>query len=351
MENINLKSIRWESIKSVFLAIAHTDKVSRADISAETDLSLMTVGKVADALLDIGIIEQSKETRASAGRRAGLLSINLDNFAVIYDLSCRNFCCCIMDMQLNPVQTIPYSYIDSLSFPENLERFLQNASSYLHGNTDMQHCVGVGVSVPGPYFPDSDRTLCPKQPYLETVNIASTIRRYLPDSPLFIEAGYNAAAASNIASIPNYKDKTILYWCISDESIHGAVVHHNELLRGAHHLAGNFGNMIVSPAKILSAAVKPTNQLEDNALELARAIHNVICILDPDTIILECTMYENGADFADLVRQILQNKFGFTDDSLPQITVASENTPHAYRGLTMHLRESWLHDRVFRDKE
>lgn len=351
MENINLKSIRWESIKSVFLSIAHTDRISRADISAETDLSLMTVGKVADALLDIGIIEQSKETRASAGRRAGLLSINLDNFAVIFDLTCRNFCCCIMDMRLNPVQIIPYSYVDTISFPENFERFLLHASHYLHGNMDMQHCVGVGVSVPGPYFPDTDRTLSPKHPYLESVHIASTIRRHLPDLPLFIEAGYNAAAASNISAIPDYKDKTILYWCVSDTSIHGAVIHHNELLRGAHYLAGDFGNMIVSPTKVLNAAVKPANLPEDNALELARAIHNVIRILDPDTIILECPMYENGSDFADLVRQMLQEKFDFTDNCLPQITAVSESTPHAYRGLTMHLRESWLHDKVFRDRD
>lgn len=351
MENINLKSIRWESIKSVFLSIAHADRISRADISAETDLSLMTVGKVADALLDIGIIEQSKETRASAGRRAGLLSINLDNFAVIFDLTCRNFCCCIMDMRLNPVQIIPYSYVDTISFPENFERFLLHASHYLHGNMDMQHCVGVGVSVPGPYFPDTDRTLSPKHPYLESVHIASTIRRHLPDLPLFIEAGYNAAAASNISAIPDYKDKTILYWCVSDTSIHGSVIHHNELLRGAHYLAGDFGNMIVSPAKVLNAAVKPANLPDDNALELARAIHNVIRILDPDTIILECPMYENGSDFADLVRKMLQEKFDFTDNCLPQITVVSESTPHAYRGLTMHLRESWLHDKVFLDKD
>jgi hypothetical protein len=60
MENINLRSIRWESIKSVFLSIAKSEKTSRADISADTDLSLMTVGKVADALMNIEAIEQYK---------------------------------------------------------------------------------------------------------------------------------------------------------------------------------------------------------------------------------------------------------------------------------------------------
>ncbi len=351
MENINLKSIRWESIKSVFLSIAHAEKISRADISAETDLSLMTVGKVADALLDIHVIEQCKETKTSAGRRAGLLSINPENFAVVLDLTSRNFSCCIMNMRLKCMEKLPFHYVDSMSFSDNLEQFLRHVSQFLSNSMDTAFCIGMGVSVPGPYFPDTDHTICPQLPPLEQIAIAATVRKHISIDPLYIETGYNAAATSNISYIADYKEKTILYWCISETAVHGAVIHRGDLLRGAHHLAGNFGRMLTAPAKPLNAVLSLSNSPEENALELARAIHNVMRILDPDTIILECTMYENGADFSDLVRQMLIEKFDFTPTTLPQITVTSESTPHAYRGLTIQLRESWLHERIFGAKE
>ena len=347
MENINLKSIRWESIKSVFLSIAQAEKISRADISAETDLSLMTVGKVADALLDIHVIEQCKEMKASAGRRAGLLSINPEHFAVVLDLTSRNFSCCIMNMRLKCVEKIPFHYADSLSFSDNLDRFLRGVSHFLSQSMNTDFCVGMGVSVPGPYFPDTDRTVCPHLPQLEQIPVAAAVRSHISIAPLYIETGYNAAATSNISHITDYREKTILYWCISDIAVHGAVIHRGDLLRGAHHMAGNFGRMLTAPAKPLNAVLSLSNSPEENALELARAIHNVMRIVDPDTIILECTMYENGADFSDLVRQMLIEKFDFTPPTLPQITVTSEGTPHAYCGLTIQLRESWLHDRIF----
>ena len=91
MQNISLKSIKWESIKAIFNSISAAEKISRADISAETGLSLMTVGKVADALLNMHIVSQAKASAGTAGRRAGMLSINSTPYAVILDLTSPNF--------------------------------------------------------------------------------------------------------------------------------------------------------------------------------------------------------------------------------------------------------------------
>ncbi|MBE6599562.1 MAG: hypothetical protein E7638_08985 [Ruminococcaceae bacterium] len=51
MKNISLQSIKWESVRSIFSIIAERDTVSRAEIAEGTGLSLVTVGKAADALL------------------------------------------------------------------------------------------------------------------------------------------------------------------------------------------------------------------------------------------------------------------------------------------------------------
>ena len=87
MERINLSSIKKESVRAIFHAITGKDQISRAEIAELTGLSLMTVGKVVDALLERHVIIQSKEIKNMAGRRAGLVSLNTDKFFMIIDLT------------------------------------------------------------------------------------------------------------------------------------------------------------------------------------------------------------------------------------------------------------------------
>ena len=109
MNNITLKSIKCESIKSIFASIADADKISRAEISAKTDLSLVTVGKVADALLDMNIVCQVKEIKPQAGRRAGLLGVNPDKFAVILDITSYDFRVSVLDLRLHQIEKYVYN--------------------------------------------------------------------------------------------------------------------------------------------------------------------------------------------------------------------------------------------------
>lgn len=63
MEKNILSTIKYDSVREILESKARHEKISRAEIAAETGLSLMTVGKVADALLELDIVVQSKETR------------------------------------------------------------------------------------------------------------------------------------------------------------------------------------------------------------------------------------------------------------------------------------------------
>ena len=310
----------------------------------------MTVGKVADALLDMHVIVQSKETKNSAGRRAGMLGIAPDNYAVILDLTSRNFSMAIINVRLDIMERYHYTYNDDFYFEENLILYLKEIGVFLKRNLDPAHCIGFGVSVPGPYDPETDRTFSTRIPELNTIPIAGTIRTHLTEAPLYIEAGYNAAATSNIARIPNHTDKVILYWFVGDNTIYGTLVYHGQIIRGAHNTAGNFGHMITTGGKALESVLRPTAPLSDNAFELARALHNVMMVVDPDCIILECELYKNidGSDaFVPLVRRTLLEHFDIPEKKMPEFVSAGCKFRHSHRGLTIALREMWLCRLVF----
>ena len=112
MNNITLKSIKCESIKSIFSSIAD------AEISAKTDLSLVTVGKVADALLDMNIVCQVKEVKPQAGRRAGLLGVNPDKFAVILDITSYDFRVSVLDLRLHLVEKYIFNHKQEMLYED-----------------------------------------------------------------------------------------------------------------------------------------------------------------------------------------------------------------------------------------
>ncbi len=342
MQNVSLKSIKWESIKSIFGAIAGKTSVSRAEISTATGLSLMTVGKVTDALLSMGIILQTKENRSSAGRRAGLLRVNPAHYAIVLDLTSRDFSMHLIDMDLRLTENRPSAYNDDFFFEENLSLFLKNVLVYLQTRGDMENCVGIGVSVPGTYAPDPDRVAGERLPGLSSIPLAARVRAYFPEIPLYIDADVNTAASSNVLDIENWQDKQIHYWFVDAGNVSGAVVNRGEILRGAHNAAGSFGKMHIVRGRTLETMLRADNTPDENALLTADAIYNTLMFADPDHVVLECELYHHREDFIDLVRTKLREHYDLPDDSLSLLTGSRCDYRHAHRGLVLKLREMWL---------
>ena len=107
MNKFNLNNIKPENIKNVFNTVVNCGcRISRADIAAETKLSIMTVGKIVDAFITHGILLQSKEIKESSGRKAGLVMLNPERTARIIDGEPS----IIVDFCLNPVDEESESY-------------------------------------------------------------------------------------------------------------------------------------------------------------------------------------------------------------------------------------------------
>ena len=76
MEDFGLDRIRRESIKRIFSCIPADRHISRLEISEKTGLSLMTVGKITDALLEKGVVSYAKSEDGGVGRKAKHISLS-----------------------------------------------------------------------------------------------------------------------------------------------------------------------------------------------------------------------------------------------------------------------------------
>ena len=199
MERINLSSIKKESVRAIFTAITGKDQISRSEIADITGLSLMTVGKVVDALLERHVIIQSKEVKNIAGRRAGLVSLNTEKFFMIIDLTSRNMSMTVMDIALNIVDKITYEYNSDFYYEENLYIFMKNVKIYILRKLNMDDAAGIGVVLPGTYSAAADTVDTTRIPELAKTHVRAIIEDVLKNN-LTTNVSKTASSAEDAAS-------------------------------------------------------------------------------------------------------------------------------------------------------
>ena len=313
MNNISLRSIKYESIKAIFTSIADSEKISRAEISEKTGLSLVTIGKIADALLDLDIISQVKEVRPQAGRRAGMLSVNENKFALILDFTSYEFRYAVLDLRLSMTEKSQYQYRNELTFEENLGCFLAETKAAIDTKLSLENCFGIGIAVSGPYNSDSDRVISSRVPELCTISLERTVAKHFPGMIIRIDSQVNAAAKSNITHVDNYKEKNIVYWYIGNSYVCGAYLVGGNLILGKDKHACQFGAMRFSDGETLEGKLEKCDDIEAYADTLSSAVGTVIRILSPHLLIIEYDAKFVCSDIIPLIKtNLIENTESFT---------------------------------------
>lgn len=343
----NLKSIRWESVKAVFQATAAAEQISRAQLADATGLSLVTVGKVADSLLHLDILTQEKQVKNTAGRRAGLLQIHPNKFALNLDISCRPFRYSILDLRLGLREKIVLPSRNTDSVLEEIHMLLEEVLTHVVTHYDLSDCFGIGVSLPGRFDPESDRVIASRLPGMEEIALRATVEEVFAGFPIYLEASENAAALSHIVSIEQAEKKNVLYWFLGEEVTTGA------FLTGGRFLHGNtqpcqFGKFLLPDGRLLGEALRKAKTKKDLVDLIAMPLYDLCHLLAPDTIILDCELLRNDPDAREAMLPLLLNALrtmpGMTEADLPEFRITCAKFRHAHRGLTMHLREMWLYE-------
>lgn len=346
MNNISLKSIKYESIKSIMTVISESDSISRADIAAQTGLSLVTVGKIADALLSMSIICQVKSVKAQAGRRAGLISINADMFSVIFDISSYDFKMSVLDLRLRLKDRITYTYRSDLSYIDNLNVFFAESKALVSRKHDMSNCFGIGVAVPGPYNDTSDTVNSRKIPEIRSVNIKKALSAYFPPELVIVDSFVNAAAKSNISHVDSYNTKNILYWYIGN-SVCGAYTVSGKLILGKDNHTCDLGSIIQFGDLTLEDKIKLCKSQEECVDAMTGIVYNLLMVLNPHTVIMEFDTPFSCDSVLPLIKESLMKKYRLKKESMPEFIKASYRYRSSHRGLTLRLREIWLDHLVF----
>lgn len=326
MELTDLKSIKTRSIKEVFYAIAAKDKTTRAEIAKATSLSLMTVGKIADALARIKITTEEKEPTNTVGRRASTIRIAPVYYGIVLDLSDEIYTCEIVDAGANILDRFSYVYDQKFYKEENLILFYRNLALYLSERHDPDKCMGIAILL-------SDNPPASDISFDFSVSEAATVEQAAKDALIQycirIQAhSRTEAAAVYTAKSTQENEQKILLYCHVGKEITSTLVVRGEIATGLHRSAGNIG--------YLSKSTEESTPKEETATarQIERAIRQAQGFMDP-----HLTVIEIGRSQRSLAAHL---EHAFAKEDHHPTEICSEGLHHSHAGAVIRMREEWI---------
>lgn len=374
MQLITQKNIKLQNMMKVFQEIYRQGCVSRQRLSAKTDISLMTVGKIVDQLLRYDIAYEEKEDTSKVGRKGNVVSLSPEHKKIVLlDLERHNFKLGILQMDLKiQGELYKHTYDYSKSYEDNLRdataHFLQNSLG-----DSLNGVIGVGVCVPGPYYEKGDVVLGSRIPELSSAKLKQTLSPFFPGQILYIDEDVKCSVRFD-GGLTLQADN--IFYAIIGEGVGSAIFYDGRVLDSAYSYAGEIGQMYTKSGKMIEEAVgvgglrrlftepdgsvpsfqevsqrykddpRLTAYIEQAIPELALLFANVTWLLDPEIIIVETHYTQLDPLFIDKLREafealLLPRRGNF----MPKILPSTEGIRTAcYKGAGLAIIERFLDD-------
>lgn len=341
----DLRNIKNENLRSVLDSVAENGKISRAGISEKTRLSLVTVGKIADALLDTGLIYQVKEAKTGAGRRAGVLRINEKKFVLILDLTSYDFSGAAYDLSFTEKERFSYTYDKTVLFEKNLKEFVNSVFLFISEN-DPLDCIGIGVLTSGKYDRNTDTVTCSEMPELSEIKLKKTIGGYFEGIFVTVGSYIDSAAIWAVRRAKEYSAQNAVFLHFGKE-MRGALIVDGRLFSG---MNGN----TCDPASMMDESGEPLKKRFEKCVgitELCGVLSylagNIVKLFYPYSFIITGLNDKEAAEIPAALKTELISKYNISEKDMPEFLFCAYDPSNARRGLCLILRERFTDGMVF----
>lgn len=372
VKNLTSRSIRNNNSYNILKALVEHEKLQRSELTAFSNVSVITVKKIVDELLAAGILEENTVT-SSIGRKPKELSFP-------EDLGC--FCC----INLCRTSQIGYFIYDihsrllsegrvkvgsrsdfAAALDESLVKIHNIASEELK-----LPLLGIAVSVPSIYYDEEDAVNCDLIPGLKDIHLKKLLAEATGIQNIVIMHDVFAAASVEY----QLADGDSLYYFYLGDGIGSAFVRCGEVFQGDEYAAGEIGQCIAdfggseqSYESILSTSglceqlgLSDQGELESllqNYPELpesqmqtfekilhfaAGMLYNICWLLNPATIVVDSGL----PSLAKLLQEAAQKKCELLSKSpirnSVKVTLPKEQNHYAMSGCVILLVESWIEE-------
>lgn len=241
--------MRKSNRKLVFSAIHKKGSISRVQIANMTHMSLMTVGRIVDELVNIGIVveEDSNDMTATLGRRPKLLHVASNNFlSVGVEIDRDGIYAGIINLQGKVLKKMEQKYNCSGQTAEIvLKKVAEIIKQILSENPELPVIQAVGVACPG--LIDDGVIRFSSQMKWTDVPAVEIIQKYTGINDIFIdnEVKAHGMAEDMFGLAKGYRNSVVL---TMGSGIGSSILINHKLYRGRLNMAGEIGHICINPS-------------------------------------------------------------------------------------------------------
>lgn len=348
MARLSLQSIRRENARLVLEAIARKKHITKLEISEETGLSLMTVGKVVSMLGAGGIIMHGKSMVGKAGRRPENFRIRHDWLVPVFDLSSRIFKFYITDLEGNVLDKVEYRCVeDRQYFGNEYIEFLKKTLQMLRIGYKNRKAIGIGVSVAGVYAPETDSIRSSMMPEFDTLKIMQNISKIFKQSNIVIDNANKLCAAGLIEALPDYRNRCICCLSVGD-TIECTVADHGVYYEGSGNRPGRLGDLPYAPGVTYMNYLREALNVADVSEPVLDLLRFASVAYDPDTIYLCSSKFEFTPAATNRLRSSMKNSMLWPKGA-PELVYVHSMELESMSGIISRVVSNWLDELITED--
>ncbi|MGN0415393.1 MAG: ROK family protein [Agathobacter sp.] len=312
-------------------ALSQMGQATRVELSKRTGISQPTVNVLMREMADNREVLCLGAGDSTGGRKAVVYALNRKRFHIVSVIVRKDyFAYCVFDLQLQMEEQGRIPREEKISYTSQLCCILREKIR----NTENVQAASVGV--PGAVSGEGKVFAIPQIPEWEQFQLQSCLEKEC-GLQVKVMNDINATAigylASERLSVPgqqenNPKDpvRKLVYLHVEGPGLGAGIVIDGELYMGCSSFAGEVGYMKLGETSLEQQLTEADE--EERAGLLAKVLINMICVLNPQTVVL-------GGDItASMVHEIQKRCFScLPEGSVPDLTMISDNGKKYFLGL------------------
>lgn len=349
MARLSLHHIKRENARLVLEAISRKKYITKLEISEETGLSLMTVGKLVSALYKGGIISKGMSDSQKVGRRAEIFRIRHDWLIPIIEISGRVFKFIITDLEGTVIDKLEYRCSDEPMYISNeFVSFLNKTLEILKSKYKHKKALGIGIAICGIYDADKDRIVSSMIPELSSLKIMHNITKIFKMTNVVIDNANRLAAAGLIEGTENFESKTISCLTVND-SIECTSFDKGKYISGSNNVAGRLGDLPYSLGTTFANYMRIAQNVDDVYSPVVDLLKTIVISYDPELIYLISDKFVFYPQIKDRIYYSLVNGMLWPNDKRPELIAVNSNTLESVSAIISRVIGNWL-DKLLEEK-
>lgn len=241
--------MKKNNMKLVLACINEADEISKAQIAEKVQMSIMSINRITDDLIQLGFVCETDRTKEnSIGRPPMMLSLNRDNLlSLSVSLEKDTMRVGLVD-PFGEIKAIREYTITSSRFDpqEVLKQLAMNLQRFIDSQPDRKILPVVGIVLPGIVDNKKGRMEFSSNLKWHNVQISKILKEYFPSKDFVVENDIKAIAIAENRFGASKQCHNSVVMNIGN-GIGAAVIIDNEIYRGKNNMAGEIGHIIINP--------------------------------------------------------------------------------------------------------